>query len=446
MFIKSDKLFLFLTNQEQAFSARLCFCIFLIILCFSLLFGIFCLRAVPQPKTVEGWHVPLVESWVTKGFWRTGGLTIYQGKADPNEHYLYKTSSPVAYYPMYIVQKVIHTVRGKTSMTFWRMHNISLWILSGSLIGFVTFLLLTNGFVLDLRYRSILSFCSSAVYMAHPMVYAATIMMNYDHITTMILIPILVAVTLYAHLSHTDERIHTKYIIVLVAALTAINPPTAALYIASIIGFNVVSGVTLKDLRLKEYILPFIAVFILIKMHMLLGQYLLDVTGTVGSGFRFRSGLDGARDYMTGGYWSIFYDRIQWPGPHSIRWAGYFFLGSTALALSLFVASRTAQMNLYCSQVLPLAMLVVLYFFVFAQGAVIHPYQYDILIVILFTFSIFGWGGGWLLQWARVKGVLAYFVVAVSIVFVMMHLRLYALDNPSPVHNWFPNTATLSPI
>ena len=83
--------------------------------------------------------------------------------------------------------------------------------------------------------------------------------------------------------------------------------------------------------------------------------------------------------------------------------------------------------------------------FVFAQGAIIHPLYYDCMIIIVFTCSIFGWGAGCVLQWARIKGVLTYVVISVSIVFVMMHLRLYALDRPSPAYNWSTD-ATLSPI
>jgi len=446
----TGELELFLSNCGRTVPKGLGRRILPLFFCFSLLFGLFCLRAVHQPPKVIGWHVRVVESWVTKGFWRTGGLTVFQGKNDPSERWVYKTHTPVVNYPMYVLQKIIYGVRGKMSMTFWHRYNFALYVISGSLIGFIAFLLATSCFALEGRYRLIIGLCASAVYLSHPIVYAAVTVMNLEHVTTMIILPLLAAYTLRTRLYGLEaENINAggRPVAALMAVMTAVNPPMAVCYAGSAALFGLVSGAAPADRRdlVKQYILPVIVVFILVKAHIWLGAHLLDgITGTTGSGFRFRSGLDGAVDVMKDGYLSIFLDRLPRPGPHMIRWTGFFFLGALAMAFSLVAACRSAEMRLYCASVLPLALLAVIYFFVFAQGAIIHPLYYDLLIIIPFIHSFF-WLAGKSLSWARVKAVPAYLLVAVSIIFVMMHLRLYALDRPFPAYNWSLN-ATLYPI
>jgi hypothetical protein len=218
----------------------------------------------------------------------------------------------------------------------------------------------------------------------------------------------------------------------------AAGAPTACLYALGMLLFCFVGTRGIKALGLREYLLPALIVLALTKLHLAAGAYFLpDVAGYVGSGFRFRSGLDGATTWMKGDYFSLFTDRLPVPGPNTISWGAFFALGSVALAAAMFWGPRGRSGLPFYRVILPSAMLGLLLSVVFVQALIIHPYIYDCYIAIPYVLCIYGFLAGFALRLAPEREhVVLFLIIMLSISLVMIDLRLVALDFPRPASNW----------
>lgn len=139
----------------------------------------------------------------------------------------------------------------------------------------------------------------------------------------------------------------------------------------------------------RKWILQVVGVSALGGFNLLLPKligYWTGITPT-GSGFRFRSGLDGSRQYMTSIYQAIFspIDPRHWP-------VAFYFLAALFLGVIFHYLFKKQKKRYRPLQqafflLIPYSMTVIL----FPQLTSIHPYSTDPLIVIPATFLISFW-------------------------------------------------------
>lgn len=435
----------FLSDKSPAISFKIATRILLFMYLFCISTGVILVNVIHQEKVSIGWHVPLVEHWVKNGIFHSAGLTIYQSTNTPTDRYIYKTSTPWCYYPIYILQKALYHFRGNTSMKLWFVQNFVVWVSGGAALGFLVFCILTRACTLCTAQRLAFSFLAASVYLTHPVVFYQLIFTCHEQIALAIIL-FLVALETYQGLEQSSSsRLINGVRPFLVFALTGTSYDFSVLYVLIFCFVSALRRSTPPNVLVKGYILPMALVLIVGQVQYTLASMFLDnIAGFVGSSFRYRSGLDGASNIMKGGYWSLFSDRIP-AIANSCNWISFFIFGSLATLVAFFISLRDKKMTVWLHATLPLAMFGIVFHFVLAQGVIIHPYAYDPLIVVPLVLGLFGGLSGFAENYSKQNGAILCLMTIVGICFCMIHLRAYALDFPDPDPGWFPHIAGLIP-
>ena len=182
----------------------------------------------------------------------------------------------------------------------------------------------------------------------------------------------------------------------------------------------------------KNALLPAAAGVLVLLMQLLWVRYRFPEVVLEGSGLLFRTGLDGSTQYVNS-HWDLLTRR--WPVPDSPWpinfWKGLFCGGiaATVVTYTLYLCGQsTLRSSIFVLSValglyVPLA-------FAFMQSVSIHPYGYDIYLLLGLVIALFGVAPAALEQRTHNTGVLVYAAILAAWCFAWVHLRTYAVQFP----------------
>jgi hypothetical protein len=220
--------------------------------------------------------------------------------------------------------------------------------------------------------------------------------------------------------------------VVLVFLLVWIEPVSAVFMIAAFAGacFLLAPDSFRRVALVRQVLLPTAAGVLLLMLQGLWVSYRFPNVTLEGSGLLFRTGLDGSTQYVQG-HWDLVTRR--WPTPdwpiNFWKWLfcagvaatlaayGFYLRGQATLRSSIFVLS--VAFGLY----IPLA-------FAFLQSVAIHPYGYDIYLLLPLVIALFGVAPATLEQRSHNIGVFVYATILVAWCFTFVQLRTYAMQFP----------------
>jgi len=156
----------------------------------------------------------------------------------------------------------------------------------------------------------------------------------------------------------------------------------------------------------------------------------------IGSGFLFRSGLDGSSLYY-GDHLDIAFGRdvaranFRYNRAHLFRWPWLFTAGTIASLgiLLAFVCRRVPRIAIV--PILSLAGGYLFYAAVFSQAVAIHPYLYDVLIFTPLVLALFAVAPSVVESMTEHRGVVVLAAVMLAVWVSMLQMRRYALQYPS---------------
>ncbi|MEA2417145.1 MAG: hypothetical protein QOI58_3802 [Thermoanaerobaculia bacterium] len=156
-----------------------------------------------------------------------------------------------------------------------------------------------------------------------------------------------------------------------------------------------------------------------------------------GSGFLYRSGLDGDAMFY-GEHLDIAFGRDMLRAHRDgntrflFHWPGLFFAGAISL-LAVFAAYlRGRAPRIAIIVLVTLTGPYLIYAAVFSQAVVLHPYLYDVLLMTPLVIALFGMMPALAESLTGRTGLIILIALFAAMWLSMFQLRLYALTNPAP--------------
>jgi hypothetical protein len=156
-----------------------------------------------------------------------------------------------------------------------------------------------------------------------------------------------------------------------------------------------------------------------------------------GSGFLYRSGLDGDAMFY-GDHLDIAFGRDMLRAHRDdntqflFHWPGLFFAGALSL-LAVFAAYlRGRAPRIAIIVLVTLTGSYLIYAAVFSQAVVLHPYLYDVLLMTPVVIALFGMMPALAESLMGRTGLIVLLALFAAMWLSMFQLRLYALTNPAP--------------
>jgi hypothetical protein len=350
------------------------------------------------------------------------------GSMDETKPYLYR-SYPMGYLrPAYLVQLLHHALRGGYSQTLMLLHNQALVWLSSALLGFLVFQVARD--LQIAAYPSILlGIACQSVYQTFP--YNLQFYWEIYYTTTMSVVVVWFLILFYRFLGRDTQDRRNSLALGSTVFLMFYMDYVAATFLAAslLLVLSLLDRPALLRLRFPATVLLPAALF----FGLFLGErYLLGVIypdlPAVGSSFLARTGLDGSVVYVQD-HAALFNGPVR--GLLG-RWLFLFFGGSLSIGTLVLVSLKRPALR---RPVIVLAVALGAYLpkaFALVQETSIHPYAYDVYLVIPMIMALLGFLPAWLEQRFDRPGVFVLVAVAIAFCYCLVQLRLYAIQNPIP--------------
>ena len=372
----------------------------------------------------------VVQVWIEHGYLKHGGLAFTEpGETNPTQT-VWRSSSMAFLQAAHVAERFQYLVRGSYSYRLMLLHNQLMVLLTAVVIGLLS-MRLAQRIGLRREHAFILGLASLAVFQTFPQ----NLFYYWEVLPTLAVVLIASCWLLLeeSYVGHGSEpRRVGRCRAVLIFLLVWIEPVSAAFMIGAFAGACwLLAPESLRRVALvKHVLLPAAAGVLVLMIQVLWVRYHFPQVTLEGSGFLFRTGLDGSLQYVQG-HWDLV--TRKWPIPdwpiNFWKWlfcggavatiAAYVFYlrGQAALRSSVFVVS--VALGLY----LPLA-------FAFLQAVAIHPYGYDIYLLLPLVLALFGVAPAALEERSHNTGVFVYATIMLAWCFAFVHLRTYAMQFP----------------
>lgn len=378
----------------------------------------------------------LIKFWQQRGYFTHGGLWVWSAEAGPgywnppvgdeSVKLVYRSYTMGHLVFANAIERLYMSITDSFSNTLMKYHNQFFTFLSSALLGLLAFRIGKRlGMFAETAMLSAIS--CLLIYQTFPInlfyyweVYPSTIAIPF------LLLFILTLENIYNNISPSRRAI-------IVAATSAFfifytDPPVGGLFLlfVSLGWFKFGSRVALKNSALKVLVVPIVIGVLVYLAQLALIKFNYPDIKFIGSGFWFRTGLDGSIQYYKD-HWALLTQRSQFP---FLKW--YFLLigGACSLLFFMFAFAKYVKDNyialvLFCllSSYLPIA-------FVASQGVIIHPYYFDAylavsMVLLLFCITPFilekiysRWGG------------FSLFFLTLAFCYTFVQLRMYMVAYP----------------
>ena len=372
----------------------------------------------------------VVQVWIEHGYLKHGGLAFTEpGENNPTQT-VWRSSSMAFLQAAHVLERFHYLLRGSYSYRLMLLHNQVVVLLTAVVIALLSMrLALRVG--LRREHAFILGLASLAVFQTFP-----HNLFYYWEILPTLPVVLVASSWLLLEESYVGHDSEPPWVgrcrSVLIFLLVWIEPVSAAFMIGAFVGACfLLAPESLRRVPLvRNVLLPAAAGVLILMLQVLWVRYRFPEVTLEGSGLLFRTGLDGSTQYVQG-HWDLVARR--WPTPdwpiNFWKWlfcAGvaattavyaFYLRGQTTLRSSVFVLS--VAFGLY----IPLA-------FAFLQSVAIHPYGYDIYLLLPLVVALFGVTPAILEQRSHNTGVFVFATILLAWCFAFVQLRTYAMQFP----------------
>jgi hypothetical protein len=373
-----------------------------------------------------------IQYWLDHGYFATAGMLVRPVDTAPG-HAVYRSSTGGHLVSGFLLQKAFKVVAGRTSLTLLALHNQVVTLLVAALFGLLAFRL-TRRAGLPPLHALVLAAAVELVHFTFPDNLA-----TYWELTGRAPFLLFAAIFLLIEERCLDGRTRPLTIAQGIAAFLLAYMEYAAgfAFIASYFAASLMlSPRPVASGRLVRFtLLPaMLAAGLYLGQRVLVG-YLQPELPEFGSGFLFRTGLDGSTQYYAG-HLDIAYGRdvargaFLYNGAHLFRWAWLFWAGASALVAVVLLGALGRAPRFVLIPLLSLLGSYLLYAAVFSQAVTIHPYYFDVLLFTPLVLALLAVLPSLLESWAKQPGVFVLIVCFVAAWVCMVQLRDYALRYP----------------
>ena len=372
----------------------------------------------------------VVQVWIEHGYLKHGGLAFTEpGETNPTQT-VWRSSSMAFLQVAHVLERVHHLVRGSYSYRLMLLHNQLFVLLTAVVIALLS-MRLAQRIGLRREHAFMLGLASLAVFQTFP-----HNLFYYWEILPTLAVVLIASCWLLLEESCVGHESEPQWVgrcrAALIFLLAWIEPVSAVFMIGAYVGACLLlAPESLRRVALvKHVVLPAAAGVVLLMIQGLWVRYRFPQVTLEGSSILFRTGLDGSTQYVQG-HWDLV--TRKWPVPdwpiNFWKWlfcAGvvattttyiFYLRGQAALRSSIFILS--VAFGLY----VPLA-------FAFLQSVAIHPYGYDIYLLLPLVVALFGVAPAALEQRSQNTGVFVYATILLAWCFAFVHLRTYAIQFP----------------
>lgn len=337
----------------------------------------------------------LIQFWKDRGYFKHGGLWIWTTDKDAQFRWNPNVDEPVGKiyrsYPMghimfaNIAERIYMCVTGKFSNTLMKYHNQFFVLLSSALLGLLAYRLGKRTKMPPVN-AMLASISCQLLYQTFPVnlfyfweVYPSTISSPF----------LIMFIILLEDIYDKSNPSRKKNIYAAACSFFAfyIDPPTVGLFLI----FFTLSWILLGSRESfkrnwhKITIYPVICAAIIIIAQLIIVKINFPNAELVGSGFLFRTGLDGSTTYYEN-HWALLTKRGLFG---FLNWRFLFYGGLMSFIAFMFGFNKYIRDN-YTALVI--SSLLCLYFplaFLLSQGVVIHPYYFDAYLAIPMILLLF---------------------------------------------------------
>ena len=375
-----------------------------------------------------------IRYWIEHGYFRSAGLGV-RGTTD--KPYLYGSATGGSHISGFVVAKLYSAVTGRDSWRLLALHNQFVLLLASSLIGLLAFRLAMRAGTP--RFHAFVLGASAQI--AH-----FTFPDNLDvvwEITGRVWWLTFATIFLLLEERALENRSRALMVaeVVSVFLLTYMEYVAGAAFIASYAAITLMlhSDRLVARRLLRSCVLPALLAIGVFAGQLTLAHVMRPDMPTDGSTFLFRTGLDGStqyykdhRDIAAGRDLA----RANWPEnsrANLFQWQWLFLAGATAVLTIMVAATRNLIPPIAVIAVVSLLGAYVLYAALFSQAVVIHPYLYDVMLVVPLSLALFVVAPAFLESLASQKGIVVVLVFFLALWVSMVNLRDYAVRNPVKV-------------
>jgi hypothetical protein len=337
----------------------------------------------------------LIQFWKERGYLKHGGLWIWA--TDKNAPFYWdppKVDEPVTkIYRSYsmghimfanIAERLYMTITGKFSDKLMRFHNQFFVFLSSSLLGLLAFRIGKRAQIPHPQ-NMLMSLICLVIYQTFP----ANLFYFWEVYPSTIAIPFLLSfIILLESINREKESNTKKNLLAAVFSFFAfyIDPPTVGFFFVFLALCWLLLGdkESFKNNWHKITIYPAIAAMCVFALQILTVKINFPNAEMMGSGFLFRTGLDGSTAYYQG-HSSLYKLRSVF---YFLKWYFLFFGG--VVSFFIFIFNQKHLKDNYAA--LAISSLLCIYFpvaFVISQGVSIHPYYFDAFLALPMILLLF---------------------------------------------------------
>jgi hypothetical protein len=368
------------------------------------------------------------------GHWLKHGWLASYGLLAPSadERQLYRWSTGGYMLSGFVVEKIHVALTGRYDWRLLALHNELVALLTSALLALLAYRLARRAGV-DPSRAFVLGVAVEVVHFTFP----GSLSLYWEMTAQAAALPAAIAFLLLEE--RAIDRGRTRRVAILQAlaifVVTTMEPIYGTLFIA-------VCGATLLLVRGERPPLRRLAAVLLLPWAAALAIYALQLGGAklesrrgnvtfAGSGFLYRSGLDGDAT-LYGDHLDIAFGRdvVRAGLPNSqylFRWPWLFLAGAAALLATLLAYLRGRAPRGAVVALAALTGAYLLYAALFSQAVALHPYHYDLLLATPLILALFAIVPVLAEGWTRHTGLIVLVALFAAAWLAMFQLRLYAL-------------------
>jgi hypothetical protein len=372
----------------------------------------------------------VVQVWIENGYFKHGGLAFTEaGDANPNQ-VVWRSSSMAFLQGAHLLERLYYLVRGLYSYRLMALHNQIVVLVTASLLALLG-MRLSRQIGVSSGPAFVLGLACQAVYQTFPQ----NLYYFWELLPTTVIALVAAGWLLFEEDAFENPAENPRRVWMRsfwIFLLVWIEPVSAMFIIATfLLTLYLMAPTTLPRVAvLRSIVRPAIAGIGLYAIQLVWVRYRFPHVTLEGSGFMFRTGLDGSTQYVRS-HWDLL--TRKWPVPDwPINfWKPLFLAGSTAV-LSVLTFFYRSHLPLR-SSIFVIAVSLGLYVplaFSFFQAVAIHPYGYDIYLLFPLVLALFAVLPAALEATTGHRGVFVWMTIVAAWCFSWMHLRTYAMQFP----------------
>ena len=377
----------------------------------------------------------LIESWISDGYFKQGGMLILPEKDEEGRPVVYKSSFFGFLQAAHLLQRLNHWLRGYYSYKLMAWHNQAVVWLSSALLAWLAMKLARRMGVEPLSCLVLGIGCQFVHQTFGPNLW---LVWNITSQAVLVLFVILFLLFEEAGLDRTDLPLSAS-----IGRAVAVFGMLYATWLGGLLFlftyFGIVALLSPSRLRTQKLFWTVaVPVFLVLGIHVcqiLMVKHHFPDARFMGGTFLYRSGLDGDQKFFLSHMDILTNIRRSLP---YLQWRLFFYAGTLMLfaLIPLFVKRREARIPV--TVVLMVTGIYIPWAFVFSQSWSVHPYLYDIMLfpsLILATFVIFP---AFLERMSGNHRIIVLVTLCLAVCYSFVQLRDYAVSFPLsiPEPNW----------